>query len=98
MWSAGRGKLAVKPLPSLRSRWDSRSTRCGDSREGGRSVVGRSGGMIERRSRQKDPDEESELCQQNVRAYTARKQEEMRAAWCEHQRTRRLVTEPSSRP
>lgn len=54
--------------------------------------------MIERRSRQKDPDEESELCQQNVRAYTARKQEEMRAAWCEHQRTRRLVTEPSSRP
>jgi hypothetical protein len=32
--------------------------------------------MIERRSRQKDPDE--------VRAYAVRREEEMRAAWCEH--------------
>jgi hypothetical protein len=37
--------------------------------------------MIERRSRQKDPDEESELWQASVRAYTARRREEMRAAW-----------------
>src|SRR5215208_1565068 len=45
MWNAGRGKHAGTPLPSLRSRWDSRSTRCGNSRGGGRSVVGRSGGI-----------------------------------------------------
>ena len=41
-------------------------------------------GMIERRSRQKDPDEESELWRESVRAYTARRREEMRAEWCEH--------------
>jgi len=40
--------------------------------------------MIERRSRQKDPQEESELWQVSVRAYTARRREEMRAAWCSH--------------
>jgi hypothetical protein len=40
--------------------------------------------MIERRSRQKDPDEESELWRESVRAYAARREEEMRAAWCEH--------------
>ena len=40
--------------------------------------------MIERRSRQRDPDEESELWEASVRAYTARRREEMRAAWCEH--------------
>src|SRR5215213_7239538 len=45
MWNAGRGKLAGTPLPSLRSHWDSRSTRCGNSRGGGRSVIGRSGSM-----------------------------------------------------
>src|SRR5215203_1037789 len=45
MWNAGRGKLVGTPLPSLRSRWDSRLMRCGNSRGGGRSVVGRSGGM-----------------------------------------------------
>src|SRR5215212_9492394 len=45
MWNAGRGKHAGTPLPSFRSRWDSRSTRCGNSRGGGRSVVGRSGGI-----------------------------------------------------
>src|SRR5215203_4234853 len=45
MWNAGRGKLAGTPLPSLRGRWDSRSTRCGNSRGGGRSLVGRSGDM-----------------------------------------------------
>src|SRR5829696_847566 len=45
MWNAGRGKLAGTPLPSLRGRWDSRSTRCGNSGGGGRSVVRRSSGM-----------------------------------------------------
>jgi hypothetical protein len=40
--------------------------------------------MIECRSRQKDPDEESELWQASVKAYTARRREEMRVAWCEH--------------
>ena len=40
--------------------------------------------LIERRFRQKDPDEESELWKESVRAYTARRREEMRAAWCSH--------------
>ena len=40
--------------------------------------------LIERRSRQKDPDEESELWRKSVRAYTARRREEMRAAWREY--------------
>ena len=40
--------------------------------------------MIERRSRQKDPDEESELWKESVRRYNARRREEMRAEWCEH--------------
>jgi hypothetical protein len=40
--------------------------------------------MIERRSRQKDPDEESEFWRESVRAYAARREEELRAAWCQH--------------
>jgi hypothetical protein len=40
--------------------------------------------MIERRSRKKDPDEQEELWKASVRAYTARRREEMRAAWCQH--------------
>jgi hypothetical protein len=40
--------------------------------------------LIERRSRQKDPDEESELWRESVRAYIARRREEMRAAWREY--------------
>ena len=40
--------------------------------------------MIERRSRQKDPDEESELWRESVGAYAARREEELRAAWCQH--------------
>jgi len=40
--------------------------------------------MIERRSRQKDPDEQEELWKASVRRYNARRHEEMRAAWCEH--------------
>ena len=33
---------------------------------------------------EKDPDEESELWQESVRAYVARREEELRAAWCQH--------------
>jgi hypothetical protein len=40
--------------------------------------------MIGRRSRQKDPDEASELWQQSVRRYNARRREENKAAWCEY--------------
>lgn len=42
--------------------------------------------MIERRARkgEGDCDEREELWQQSVRAYTARRREEMRATWCEH--------------
>ena len=40
--------------------------------------------FIERRSRQKDPDEESELWKESVRAYNGRRREELRAAWCEY--------------
>jgi type II secretory ATPase GspE/PulE/Tfp pilus assembly ATPase PilB-like protein len=40
--------------------------------------------LIERRSRQKDAEEESALWQVSVRQYNARRREEMRAAWCEH--------------
>jgi hypothetical protein len=31
-----------------------------------------------------DPDEQEELWKASVRAYAARREEEMRAAWCEH--------------
>jgi hypothetical protein len=38
--------------------------------------------LIERRSsRELDPDEREELWKQSVRAYTARRREELRAAW-----------------
>ncbi len=42
--------------------------------------------MIERRARKVDvdPDEQEELWKASVRTYTARRREEMRAAWCEH--------------
>jgi len=40
--------------------------------------------FIERRSRQKDPDEQEELWKASVRAYNARRSDEIRAAWCEH--------------
>jgi hypothetical protein len=42
--------------------------------------------MIQRRARKGDvdPDEREELWKESVRAYTARRREEMRAAWCEH--------------
>jgi hypothetical protein len=40
--------------------------------------------MIERRSRHKDPDEASELWQESVRRYHARRREENRLAWCDY--------------
>jgi hypothetical protein len=40
--------------------------------------------MIERRSRQKDPDEEHELWKESVRRYNASRREENRLAWCEY--------------
>ena len=41
--------------------------------------------LIEKRStREMDSDEQEELWKGSVRAYTARRREEMRAAWCEH--------------
>jgi hypothetical protein len=42
--------------------------------------------MIEKRSRkgEADPDEREELWKQGVRAYTARREEKLREAWCEH--------------
>jgi hypothetical protein len=38
--------------------------------------------MIERRSRQKDPEENHELWRESVRRYNARRREENRDAWC----------------
>jgi hypothetical protein len=40
--------------------------------------------LIERRSQQKDPDEESELWRESVRRYNARRREENRLAWCDY--------------
>jgi hypothetical protein len=40
--------------------------------------------LIERRYRQKDPDEESELWKESVRRYNARRREENGLAWCDY--------------
>ena len=40
--------------------------------------------IIERRSRQKDPEEASEAWQESVRRYNARRREENRLAWCDY--------------
>ena len=40
--------------------------------------------MIERRSRQKEPDEEHELWKESVRRYNARRREENRLAWSDY--------------
>ena len=40
--------------------------------------------FIERRSRQKDPDDESELWKESVRRYIARRKEANRIAWCDY--------------
>ena len=37
--------------------------------------------LIERRSRQKDPEEEHELWRESVRRFNERRQEELRAEW-----------------
>jgi hypothetical protein len=40
--------------------------------------------MIERRSRQKDPEEESEAWQESTRRYNVRRREENRLLWCDY--------------
>jgi hypothetical protein len=40
--------------------------------------------LIEKRAALEDPEAKEELWVRSVERYTARKQEEMRAAWCEH--------------
>jgi hypothetical protein len=40
--------------------------------------------LIERRSRQKDPDEEHELWRESVKRYNALRREENRLAWCDY--------------
>jgi hypothetical protein len=40
--------------------------------------------LITRRSQHKDPEEHSEVWQQSVRRYNARRREENRAAWCDY--------------
>ena len=40
--------------------------------------------LIERRSRQRDADEENELWKESVRRYNDRKQERLRNEWCEY--------------
>jgi hypothetical protein len=40
--------------------------------------------FIERRSRQKDPDEQEEIWKASVRRYNSRRHEELRAAWCSY--------------
>jgi hypothetical protein len=47
----------------------------------GEAVEGELDRLNERRSRQKDPDEESELWKESVRRYNVRREEELRAAW-----------------
>jgi hypothetical protein len=40
--------------------------------------------LIERRSRQKDPEEEGKAWQESVRRYNARRREENRLPWCDY--------------
>ena len=40
--------------------------------------------LIERRSRQRDADEQEELWRESVRRYNERKQEQLRNEWCEY--------------
>ena len=40
--------------------------------------------MVERRSRQKDPEEASEAWQESVRRYNVRRREENRLLWCDY--------------
>ena len=40
--------------------------------------------MIQRRSRQRDADEQEELWRESVRRYNDRKQEQLRNEWCEY--------------
>ena len=50
----------------------------------GEAVEGELDRLIERRSRQKDPDEESELWQESVRAYEEKRRQAARVEWHLH--------------
>ena len=54
--------------------------------------------MIERRSRQKDSEEEHELWKESVRRHNARRQEELRSEWVATTSTRPHATGPLWRP
>ena len=51
---------------------------------GGEKIEKEIDAMIERRSRQKDPEEASETWQESVRRYNARRREKNRLAWCDY--------------
>ncbi len=51
---------------------------------GGEKIEKEIDAMIERRSRQKDPEETSEAWQESVRRYNVRRREENRLAWCDY--------------
>jgi hypothetical protein len=50
----------------------------------GEAIEGELDRLIERRSRQKDPDEESELWRESVRAYEEKRRQIARAEWHLH--------------
>jgi hypothetical protein len=67
----------------------------------GEAVEGELDRLIQRRSRQKDPDEESELWQASVRAYEEKRRQMARAEWHLHhtaqaERLRRTLEELAS--
>src|SRR5215204_4991678 len=65
-----------KPIGAVQSR------NLGNPVAPGEAVEAELNRLIERRSRQKDPDEESRWWQESVRRYNARRREENRLAWC----------------
>jgi hypothetical protein len=50
----------------------------------GEATEGELDRLIERRSRQRDPDEQEELWRESMRRYNDRKQEQLRNEWCEY--------------
>src|SRR5215208_2181947 len=67
-----------KPIGAVQSR------NLGSPTAPGEAVEAELNRLIERRSRQKDPDEQEELWKESVRRYNARRQEENRLAWCDY--------------
>jgi hypothetical protein len=56
----------------------------GSSTAPGETVEAELNRLIERRSRQRDADEENELWKESVRRYNDRKQQLLRNEWCEY--------------